>query len=54
MDKETLKALREEAKKNARAAEKRFNKYDNTDDMHDWEAWLLTVNWLEGKIKSGD
>lgn len=50
MDKETLKMLLKEAKKNARAAEREFNKHDNTDDMNDMDAWLKVVDWLTDKI----
>lgn len=51
MDEQTLKDLLKEAEKLRKAAEKRFDKNDNVEDMHEmnWAAW--TVAWLKRKLE---
>lgn len=51
MDIYTLEELLEEAQKAYRKAEKKFNKHDNIDDMHEMEAWEHTMIWLGQKVK---
>ncbi len=51
MDKETLKALTEEATKEARRSRREFEKHDNSEDMHAWERWTATVAWLREVAK---
>jgi len=44
-----LDELIKEAKKNLRSASKRFEEYDNAEDMHAEECWSTVVDWLEKK-----
>ena len=53
IDQSTITILLDEAKKNARVAERLVKKYDNYEDIAALEAWLQTVDWLESKIKTG-
>ncbi len=47
MDKATVRALIEAAKKNHKRAERRFEKHDNHEDMHEMNRWEATAGWLE-------
>lgn len=52
MDLKTLTVLLKEAQKNHKQASKLFEKYDNSEDMHDEAHWQETVSWLQDKIDS--
>lgn len=52
MDLKTLTLLLKEAEKNYKKASKEFEKYDNSEDMHDRDHWKETVSWLQYKIDS--
>lgn len=51
MDIYTLEELLDEAKKSHKKAERKFNKWDNHEDMHEMEAWEQTIHWLKEKVK---
>jgi hypothetical protein len=44
---QTIQALLKDAKKQHRRAEKELEKYDNSDDMREMEAWAHAIAWLE-------
>lgn len=51
MDKDTLKKLIKEAKKNKKAHEKVFGETDNRYDLEQIYRWTDTVSWLRGKLE---
>lgn len=50
MDIKTITALYNEALRRKIQAEKAFDKYDNSEDMHEMEAWAQAVEWLKDKL----
>jgi hypothetical protein len=46
LDQKTIAILLKEAEKKYKAADARFRKDDNADDMHEADAWYLTRDWL--------
>ena len=52
LDIKTLQILQTSASKNYNAAQKIFDKTDDTDSMHEAEQWSNVVIWLEKYIKA--
>lgn len=53
MDIKTLKVLLMDAKSQYAAASKEFEKTDNSDAMHEMDAWKMTSDWI-GEYIAGD
>lgn len=42
-----LQELIKAAKRNYKSTRRRFEKYDNSEDLHAMEGWQQTISWLE-------